>query len=51
MGEWGNEIKVHMKEIRLEGLDWIDLACDRDMWRALVNTSKCAFHFHGMWGM
>jgi hypothetical protein len=25
-------------EICLEGLDWIDLARDRDQWWALVNT-------------
>jgi hypothetical protein len=25
-------------EIGLGGMDWIDLAQDRDLWRALVNT-------------
>jgi hypothetical protein len=26
------------REIRWAGMDWIDLAQDRDEWRALVNT-------------
>jgi hypothetical protein len=26
-------------EIRWSGLDWIDLAQDRDQWRALMNTA------------
>jgi hypothetical protein len=25
-------------EIRLHGMDWIDLAHDRDRWRALADT-------------
>jgi hypothetical protein len=27
-----------LREIGLGGMDWIDLAQDRDQWRALVNT-------------
>jgi hypothetical protein len=27
-----------MKEIRGEDMEWIDLAQDRDRWRALVHT-------------
>jgi hypothetical protein len=33
-----NDIKVDLREIRWGGMDWIDLALDRDQWRALVNT-------------
>jgi hypothetical protein len=27
-----------LREIRWDGLDWIDPAQDRDQWKALVNT-------------
>jgi hypothetical protein len=26
------------REIGLDGMDWIELALDRDQWRALLNT-------------
>jgi hypothetical protein len=29
---------VDLIEIRWDDMDWIDLAQDRDQWRALVNT-------------
>jgi hypothetical protein len=29
---------MDLREIGWDGLDWIDLAQDRDQWRALVNT-------------
>jgi hypothetical protein len=31
-------IKIDLREIGWDGMDWIDLAQDRDQWRALVNT-------------
>jgi hypothetical protein len=31
-------IKTDPREIRWGDMDWIDLAQDRDQWRALVNT-------------
>jgi hypothetical protein len=31
-------IKIDFREIRWDGVDWIELAQDRDQWRALVNT-------------
>jgi hypothetical protein len=31
-------IKLDLKEIGWNGMDWIDLSQDRDQWRALVNT-------------
>jgi hypothetical protein len=32
---WVNNIKMDLREIRWSGLDWIDLASDRDQWQAL----------------
>jgi hypothetical protein len=29
---------MDLREIGWGGMDWIDLAQDRDQWRALVNT-------------
>jgi hypothetical protein len=33
-----HNIKIDLREIGWDGVDWIDLAQDRDQWRALVNT-------------
>jgi hypothetical protein len=35
---WVDNIKMDLSEIRWDGMDWIDLAENRDQWRALVNT-------------
>jgi hypothetical protein len=35
---WVDNIKMDLREIEWEGMDWIDLAQDRDQWRTLVNT-------------
>jgi hypothetical protein len=35
---WVDNIKEDLREIRWDGMDWINLAQDRDQWRALVNT-------------
>jgi hypothetical protein len=32
-----DNIKMDLGEIAWDGMDWIDLARDRDQWRALVN--------------
>jgi hypothetical protein len=32
-----DNIKMDLREIGWNGIDWIDLAQDRDQWRALVN--------------
>jgi hypothetical protein len=32
-------ILIDLREIGWDGMDWIDLAQDRDQWRALVNTA------------
>jgi hypothetical protein len=35
---WEDIIKMDLRETGWGGMDWIDLAQDRDQWRALVNT-------------
>jgi hypothetical protein len=35
---WVDNIEMDLREIRWGGMDWIDLAQDRDQWRAHVNT-------------
>jgi hypothetical protein len=32
-----DNIKMHLQEVGWVSMDWIDLAQDRDRWRALVN--------------
>jgi hypothetical protein len=34
---WVDNIKMDLREIVWDDRDWIDLAQDRDQWRALVN--------------
>jgi hypothetical protein len=34
---WEDNIKMDLREIGWSGMDWIDLAQDRDQWRAIVN--------------
>jgi hypothetical protein len=33
-----DNIKTDLREIGWGGMDWIDLAQDRDQWRAVVST-------------
>jgi hypothetical protein len=35
---WEDNIKMDLREIGWGGMDWKDLAQDRDQWRAVVNT-------------
>jgi hypothetical protein len=35
---WVENIKIDRRVIGWDGMDWIDLAQDRDQWKALVNT-------------
>jgi hypothetical protein len=36
--KWEDNIKLDIREIGRGGVDWIDLAQDRDKWKVLVNT-------------
>jgi len=36
---WEDNIKMDLQVVGCRGMDWIELAQDRDRWRALVNTA------------
>jgi len=35
---WEDNMKMYIQEVGCGGTDWIELAQDRDRWRALVNA-------------
>jgi hypothetical protein len=35
---WENNIKMDIIKITWSGMDWVDLAQDRDQWRAVTST-------------
>jgi len=35
---WEHNIKLNLQEVKCKGMDWIDLAQDKERWRALVNV-------------
>ena len=35
---WENDIKMYLQEVRSGDMDWMELAQDRDRWRALANA-------------
>ena len=38
MRRWEDNIKMDLQEVECEGVDWFDVAQDRNRWRALVNA-------------
>jgi hypothetical protein len=36
---WVHNIKMNIREIEWGGMDWIDMARDKDQWKFLVNTA------------
>jgi len=37
---WEQNIKMGLQEVGWVGMNWIDLAQDRDTWQVLVNTAR-----------
>ena len=37
---WEDNIKMDLQEVGCGGMGWIELALDRDRWRALVNRVR-----------
>jgi hypothetical protein len=35
---WDDNIKIYLQEVGCGDIDWLDLAEDRERWRALVNA-------------
>jgi hypothetical protein len=35
---WEDNIKMDLYEVKCRNMDWIELAQDKDRWRALVNA-------------
>jgi hypothetical protein len=37
-GWWVDNIRMDLREVRWDGVDWIHLTQDKEQWRAVVNT-------------
>jgi hypothetical protein len=35
---WEDNIQMDLQKVGCEGIDWMDLAQDRDRWRSLLNA-------------
>jgi len=38
VGRWEDNTEMDLQEVGCRGMGWIELAQDRDMWRALLNA-------------
>jgi len=47
---WEDNIKLDFQEVGCVGMDWIEVAQDRDRWQALVNAVM-NFRFHKRQGI
>jgi hypothetical protein len=47
---WEDNIKMVLWEVECGGIDWIELAQDRDRWLALVKAVM-NFRVHKIWGI
>jgi hypothetical protein len=48
--KWEDNIEVDLQAVGIWGMYWIELAQDRDRWRALLNAVM-NFRFHKMRGI
>jgi hypothetical protein len=48
---WEDNIKMDIKEVGGGGMDWIELARERDRWRALVNAAMNLQEIYKMRGI
>ena len=46
--KWEDNITVHLKEISINMMNWVDSAQDKDYWRTLVNPAL-NLRFHKPW--
>jgi hypothetical protein len=47
---WVDNIKMVLRVIGWDGVDWIELVQDRDQWRALVNAVMNLRIPYNLWG-